>query len=141
MMHTTENPESMSRNDNAPNLILRARLERAFATTDSRLERLGMAGTSVRFQDRDLPDAAVTVLLDRQPPAVAGAEEPAEVRIVLSSEQFKRFALGILELQPALLNGEAAWSGPVRKYLAVHSVLRSLLIDLPTGSRDLPGSR
>jgi hypothetical protein len=109
--------------------VLGADLERAFASGDPRLERLGMAGTSVCFHNRDAPAWSVTVLLDRMPPAVADGSEPAEVHIELTNSQSERLAVGLLALQAALLAGDAAFSGPVRKYLAVHSVLRALLIE------------
>jgi hypothetical protein len=113
-------------------LELRQRVERALDVDDVRRVRLGMAGTSVCFQVRDRPEASVTVCLDRTPPCVMDGREPAEVLIELTAEQALRLARGLLELQAALIRGEASFAGPVRKYLAVHNVLRSLLIQQET---------
>ena len=113
---------------------LRARLERALASGDTRLSRLGAAETSVTFRNLDDPEASVTVLLDRQPPLVAGPDEPAEITIELTAAQAARFARGAFSLPNALVTGQAGHRGPVRKYLAVDPVLRGLLadLDLPT---------
>jgi hypothetical protein len=100
------------------------------ATGDPRLSRLGAAGTSVTFHNLDAPEASVTILLDRQPPDVTGEEEPAEITIDLTADQSARFARGAFSLPSALLSGDAYYRGPVRKYLAVDPVLRSLLADL-----------
>jgi hypothetical protein len=113
--------------------LLRARLEQVLATGDPRLARLAAAGTSVSFYNVDAPSASVTMLLDRQPPGLGGAEEPAEITIELTSKQVTRFARGALSLPPALVTGEAPYRGPVRKYLAVDPVLRGLLADLDAG--------
>jgi hypothetical protein len=112
-----------------PGAALRTKLGRAFASGDSRLERLAIAGTSVNFVNRDEPDDSVTVLLDRNPPQVADGREPAEIRIDLTREQMGRLSIGLLEIQLVLMSGDVPFSGPVRKYLIVHSVLRGLLID------------
>jgi hypothetical protein len=113
--------------------LLRARLERVLATGDPRLDRLAAAGTSINFHIVDAPSASVTILLDRQPPGLGGADEPAEITIELTSRQVARFARGALSLPPALVTGEAPYRGPVRKYLAVDPVLRGLLADLDAG--------
>ena len=94
---------------------------------DARLVRLSLAATSVTFEVADAPHASATVLLDRMPPVVADASEPAEVTVVLTFEQAERFAEGTISLPPLLLAGEVTYRGPVRKYLMVDSVLRALL--------------
>ena len=109
---------------------LRERLERVFATGDPRLVRLGAAGTSVNFQNVDVPEESVTILLDRQPPDLAGGREPAEITIELTSGQATQLARGVLALPSALIGGDVGYRGPVRKYLAVDPVLRGLLADL-----------
>jgi hypothetical protein len=109
---------------------LRDRLESAFQTDDPRIGRLGGAGTSVCFQVLHDPTQSVTVLLDRDPPAVLGGDEPAEITIELDEQQAERLARGGLSLPPALLAGQIAYRGPVRKYLMVDPVLRALLADL-----------
>jgi hypothetical protein len=117
---------------------LRTRLARALATGDARLNRLGTADTSVSFQNLDAPEASVTLLLDRQPPDLAGAEEPAEITIALTSQQAARLARGTLSLPSALLGGEIPYRGPVRKYLAVDPVLRGLLASLDRAAAQSP---
>jgi hypothetical protein len=109
---------------------LRRNLERVLASGDSRLIRLSAAETSVSFQTRDAPDASVTILLDRHPPVLTDGHEPAEITIELTAAQARRLARGALLLPNALIGGEVAYTGPVRKYLAVDPVLRSLLAGL-----------
>jgi hypothetical protein len=106
---------------------LRERLAAALAGDDPRIGRLATAGTSVTFQIRDHPEAATTVLLDRDPPQVAAAVEPAEIVIEFDHAQAARFASGELSLPPRLLAGEVAYLGPIRKYLVVDPVLRAVL--------------
>jgi hypothetical protein len=118
---------------------LRTRLERVLATGDARLGRLGTAETSISFQNLDAPEASVTLLLDRQPPDLAGAEEPAEITIALTTQQAARLARGTLSLPSALLGGAVAYRGPVRKYLAVDPVLRGLLAGLDRPSAHSAG--
>jgi hypothetical protein len=105
-------------------------LRSVLSSDDPRLARLGMAGTSVSFQVPDAPEQSVTVLLDRNPPTVTSGEEPAEITIELSEDQASRLARGVLRLPPAMLAGQIAYRGPVRKYLMVDAVLRSLLAEL-----------
>ena len=112
---------------------LRERLTSALETDDPRIGRLGNAGTSVSFQVPDDPSQSVTVLLDRDPPAVLGGDEPAEITIELDAEQAERLARGGLSLPPALLAGKITYRGPVRKYLMIDPVLRALLADLDGG--------
>jgi hypothetical protein len=110
--------------------LLRERLGEVFAGGDPRLRRLSAAGTSVNFQIADAPQSSVTVLLDRQPPSLAGGDEPAEITIELTARQGVLFASGLLPVPSALLGGELPYRGPVRKYLAVHPVLRGLLAEV-----------
>jgi hypothetical protein len=108
----------------------RARLATVFASGDPRLARLSAAETSVTFQFVGAPQASVTVLLDRNPPALAGGDEPAEITLELTPEQGLQLLTGALAAPAALLSGRIPYRGPVRKYLAVHPVLRGLLADL-----------
>ncbi len=110
--------------------LLRERLGEVFAGGDPRLQRLSAAGTSVNFQIADAPRSSVTVLLDRQPPSLAGGDEPAEITIELTARQGVLFASGLLPVPSALLGGQLPYRGPVRKYLAVHPVLRGLLAEV-----------
>jgi hypothetical protein len=109
---------------------LRRNLERVLASGDARLVRLSAAETSVSFRTRNAPDASVTILLDRHPPVLTDGDEPAEITIELTAAQARRLARGALLLPNALIGGEVAYTGPVRKYLAVDPVLRSLLAGL-----------
>lgn len=111
---------------------LRRNLERVLASGDARLIRLSAAETSVSFQTIDDPDASVTILLDRHPPVLADGHEPAEITIELTAAQATRLARGALLLPNALIAGDVRYTGPVRKYLAVDPVLRSLLAGLTT---------
>lgn len=109
------------------------RLRLAFGGDDPRLGRLAAAGTSVSFQIREDPEQSVTLLLDRDPPAVRRGDEPAEITIELDHEQAVMLARGALSLPPELLAGHIAYCGPVRKYLTVDPVLRAVLADLDRG--------
>ena len=107
--------------------VLRERLELVLAMDDPGLKRLGEAQTSVTFSNLDLPEASVTLLLDRDPPQLVPAGDPAEITIELTAEQFDLFANGALALAPSLLTGAATFRGPIRRYLAVDPVMRRLL--------------
>jgi putative sterol carrier protein len=112
---------------------LREKLVSVLDTDDPRLTRLSHAGTSVSFKNLDAPADSVTVLLDRDPPVVADGDEPAEITIELTEEQWTKVARGALSLPPALLTGTVAYRGPVRKYLTVEPVLRAMLAELDGG--------
>jgi SCP-2 sterol transfer family len=107
--------------------VLRDSLERAIQLEGGQVQRLGTAGTSVTFEIADAPKASVTLLLDRQPPAVADGDEPAEITIEMDSKLATSFAKGELSLPSLILSGEVSYSGPVRKYLSFDPILRSLL--------------
>jgi hypothetical protein len=104
------------------------RLHAALSVEGAEVRRLGAAGTSVTLWVTDAQESSVTLLLDRQPPAVVDGREPAESVIELTSEQADRFARGLLPLPGMLVAGRMAHSGPIRKYLSVDPVLRSLLL-------------
>lgn len=106
---------------------LRGSLERAFDLGGRRVHRLGSAKTSVTFEVDGSAERSITLLLDRHPPEIADGAEDAEITIELSGEQADRFARGELVLPNCLLRGEVASRGPVRKYLALDPILRSLL--------------
>jgi hypothetical protein len=108
----------------ADSVILHERLVRVLARDDPRVLRLASARTSVRFGS---PRETVTLLLDRRPPALADDGEPAEIELTFDDEQAERFMAGALNVPLALLTGEISWRGPVRRYLVVDAVLRSLL--------------
>jgi hypothetical protein len=108
----------------------RDRIARALASPDPRIKRLAAADTSVTFVNLDAPDASVTLLLDRYPPVATGGDEPAEITIELTGQQYELFSRGAFSLPAALMAGQAGYRGPVRKYLAVDPVLRGLLEDL-----------
>jgi phospholipid/cholesterol/gamma-HCH transport system ATP-binding protein len=90
------------------------------------LSRLRYARTTVRFSVRGGQDA-VTLLLDRDPPALAGDSAPAEVTIELEPELVDPFLVGRLSLHRALLSGGARASGPVSRYLEIDPMLRRRL--------------
>lgn len=106
---------------------LHAALERAIALGGRPVHRLGSAGTSVTFEVGGNAADAVTLLLDRHPPAVHPGEEAAEITIHLTVEQGIAFTQGELILPNALMSGAVSASGPVRRYLGADPVLRALL--------------
>ncbi len=105
---------------------LRRVLEQAIASRSEAVNRLSYAETSVAFRPADGGEAVV-LLLDRRPPRVADADEPAEIEIELSAEQANAFALGALPTPAGLVSGSLRARGPVRKYLEVDPILRRLL--------------
>jgi hypothetical protein len=104
---------------------LRDSLERALELGGRGVDRLGAAGTSVTFEVAGAE--SVTLLLDRRPPVVTGGDEPAEITVEFDADQAALFASGELVLPNAVLRGEVACSGPVRKYLALDPIVRALL--------------
>jgi hypothetical protein len=92
---------------------------------DARRTRLSIANTSVTFMVEGC--AAATVLLDRDPPRVAGGIEPAEITVHFTAEAAASYGSGAVALGPVLLAGEVTCHGPIRKYLMVDSVVRRLL--------------
>jgi phospholipid/cholesterol/gamma-HCH transport system ATP-binding protein len=108
-------------------LGLRNSIEAALACGATSVNRLSYARTSVGFRIAGDGEQSVTVLLDRKPPRLAGADEPAEVEITLTPEQGVLFAEGALAIPAAVVAGEVETRGPVRKYLEVDSILGSLL--------------
>ncbi len=106
---------------------LRDSLQRALLTEGNAVRRLSSAGTSVTFLVVDAPELSVTLLLDRDPPEVADASQPAEITIELVEEQADRLARGELPLPTCMHRGDVAFSGPVRRYLPFDPVLRALL--------------
>ncbi len=93
----------------------------------SQVERLGSAGTSVTFLVADAPKRSVTLLLDRSPPEVTDGGSPAEITIELDKKQAEGFARGELALPTRIASGEIPYTGPVRKYLSLDPIVRSLL--------------
>lgn len=102
-----------------------AALEAVLASGDPGVSRLHYAKTSVAIRVTG-EEAATTLLLDRTP-CEAVPDEPAEVTIELRPELARRFIKGRLEMPAAIIAGEVAYSGPVRKYLEVDPVLRGAL--------------
>jgi hypothetical protein len=115
-----------------PAIELTERLREALAGDEHRVRRLVRAATSVTICVDG--DEAATLLLDRRPPVVTSAPEPAEVTIFLSAEQARAFTAGTLKLPAAVLARRVECRGPVRKFLAVEPILRSLL---HTGQADV----
>lgn len=104
---------------------LRSALGHALSLGGRPVQRLATLGTSIAFRSEDGPGA--TLLLDRDPPAVADEREPAEITVVLDDGQLRAFLSGQLVLPNAALRHEITWSGPLRKYLTGDVVLRRLL--------------
>jgi ABC-type transporter Mla maintaining outer membrane lipid asymmetry ATPase subunit MlaF len=96
----------------------------ALASEQPAVGRLRYARTSVRFV---VGGEGVTLLLDRSPPAVGDADEPAEIEIDLSPEQAMAFARGGISLVEALIRDDVVARGPVRRYMEVDPILRRLL--------------
>jgi phospholipid/cholesterol/gamma-HCH transport system ATP-binding protein len=81
--------------------------------------RLSAAQTSVRFE--------IALLLDRDPPVVVDAGEPAEATVILSEAQAGAFLAGRLPLPSLLVDRKVPCRGAIRRYLAVDPILRHRL--------------
>ena len=89
------------------------------------VDRLVYAQTSVTFELEGEPD--VTLLLDRSPVELATGDVRGEVVVSLDRTQAAAFGRGQLPMTEAIVTGRVAASGPVRRYLEVDPILRSLL--------------
>jgi phospholipid/cholesterol/gamma-HCH transport system ATP-binding protein len=110
--------------------VLRGRLAQALTQDPRRARRLGRAATSVALDVRedDGSTTRLSLLLER-PPELLPDPEPGEVTVELTAAQALAFAGGELSLPPEALVGAVGCSGPVRRFMAVEPVLRSLLRD------------
>ncbi len=95
-------------------------------------ERLAEADVRAVLELRDVPDAALTLLLDRDPPmVVAGSPNDAAptVRLTLDADDLDRMLADSTHLPMAILAGEVVFEGAVRKLLRVLPILRSAVAD------------
>jgi hypothetical protein len=102
------------------------RLKAALASGDQRVDRLAEARTTVSLRDADR-GAQLLLRFDRRPVSAGVSDDPAEIEVTLAPAHFLALAEGALPLAEKILHGEIAYSGPVRKLLAVVPVLNSLL--------------
>ncbi|WP_372787843.1 ABC transporter ATP-binding protein [Paraconexibacter sp.] len=118
--------------DEAPVLRIEEALARALDGDAGAVARLEHADTSVAFRAPG-QDGAV-LLLDRVPTLIPAEDEPAEIEILFTAEQARRFVVGALPLTAAIVSGQVRAEGPVRKYLEVDPILRKLLGEGHAGS-------
>jgi ABC-type transporter Mla maintaining outer membrane lipid asymmetry ATPase subunit MlaF len=107
---------------------VRAALSAVLRTDSHALARLVYANTTVTFALDGEQD--VTLLLDRHPAEIAADDVTGDVIVWLDRAQSKAFALGRLPLTAAIVSGAVATAGPVRQYLEVDPIIRSLLATL-----------
>jgi phospholipid/cholesterol/gamma-HCH transport system ATP-binding protein len=89
--------------------------------------RLALADTTVEVILADEPDLSVTLLLDRTPIEVRrGGGDDAEVTLQIASFDLAHLVSGEFKLAMAIARGRVRASGPVRKFLSVVPILRSL---------------
>jgi ABC-type transporter Mla maintaining outer membrane lipid asymmetry ATPase subunit MlaF len=105
-----------------------AALAQALDADESAVGRMRHARTSVAISVAGSDDA-VTLLLDRDRPALSAAGAPGEIQIEFTPEQALRFAEGRLRLPRLLDEGALRFNGPLRKFLEVEPILRRLLAD------------
>jgi phospholipid/cholesterol/gamma-HCH transport system ATP-binding protein len=110
--------------DSAQATVRRA-LASALARGSEVTERMASADTTVSFEVGG--ERSATLLLDRIPVELADRDEPGEVVIKLGREQAAAYASGALPITDAVLTRQVATSGPIRKYLEIDPILRSLL--------------
>ena len=90
-------------------------------------ERVGLAQTSVALHFTDAGGVGATLLLDRRPPeAIARILPDAESSIHATTEQWDSFWGGEYPLAMGMARLEVSFTGPVRKFLRVVPILRSL---------------
>jgi phospholipid/cholesterol/gamma-HCH transport system ATP-binding protein len=106
---------------------LRAALGAMLSSPSPVVHRLSYARTSVMLRVTG-GRSPVTLLLDRRPPELAGADEPAEIELELTPHQAVDLAHGRFPLPAAILRGDVSFRGPVRKYLEVEPMVRALLL-------------
>ena len=99
--------------------------------------RLARARTSVAIQVGEDPRSGVTLRCEGDGATVERAVRPAEVNIRLTAEQASRFGHGRLPLPVMLVEGEIVCSGPVRRFLAIEPMLRSLIRAISAGTADV----
>ena len=104
---------------------LRAALTGVFAEDAAEVARLAYAGTRVALRVGG-EDRTVVMLLDRVPCEVV-FDAPADVELVLTPADARRFMSGELPMTAAVLSGSVRATGPVRRYLEVDPILRHLL--------------
>lgn len=101
--------------------------------------RLANAQTSVHVRVVDGHGAALTLLLDREPPEVLeGTIGEAEVELELPAAHLARLWDEDYHLAMAIAKGEVAYHGPVRRFLRVMPVLQRFSRDLHGRTRDDP---
>jgi phospholipid/cholesterol/gamma-HCH transport system ATP-binding protein len=105
---------------------LRGALNGVLSSDAPIVARLSYARTSVRFAI-DGSQEGVTLLLDRRPPELGDADEPAEIEVTLTPEQGRELAAGRLPLPSAIVRGLVRTRGPVRRYLEVDPIVRGML--------------
>jgi len=101
----------------------------AIAQERPEVARLSYAQTTVRFTISDLEQESATLLLDRTPPEVLGAdaEVHAAVEVMLTADQAAEYARGRIALTSELLAGRIRACGPIRSVLEIDPILRTLL--------------
>jgi hypothetical protein len=101
--------------------------------------RIAAAQTSVHLRVRDDGGAALTILLDREPPEVLeGTIGEAEVEIDLPASHLARLWDEDYHLAMAIAKGEVGYNGPVRKFLRVMPVLQRFSRELHGRVREDP---
>ncbi len=89
--------------------------------------RLALADTTVEVVLADEPDLSLTLFLDRTPIEVrSGGDDEAEVILQIASFDLAHLVSGEFKLAMAIARGRVRASGPVRKFLSVVPILRSL---------------
>jgi len=107
---------------------LRHAHEQALESGRRSVPRLVHAATTVAFRVTDRPEESFSIRLDRRPCAVVDLE-PSEIELTLTAEQAEQAATGALSLVSAVLGGDVAYRGPVRRYLEVEPILRGILAE------------
>lgn len=126
-------PLALAGDDRIAMTRLRETLESALRGREDIVRRLGHADTAVTFRVGQRDEA--TLLCEASRVQVAAGHDLGEIVLELSEEQARRFCAAELCIPTAVATGSIHFEGPVRRFLTVASVLRTLIAATRTDDR------
>jgi hypothetical protein len=89
-------------------------------------DRLALAATTLTVTLADEPDLSTTLMFDRSPIEIIDGERGGEARIWIASVDLQRIWSTDFYLPMAIAKGRVRIAGPVRKFLRIVPILRTL---------------
>ncbi len=89
-------------------------------------DRLALARTTITITLADEPDLSTTLILDRSPVEIVDGERDGEARIWIASVDLERIWSRDFHLPMAIAKGRVRIAGPVRKFLQIVPILRTV---------------